>query len=183
MDHASDLRPTADGLSPADWDLLYDAVVERFRDCLCGPALERMRAAVEQGVQALDLLHAALLQERDHLRRVEAELQATRAELLVAQAGPPDGSASVRPSPPDGFASVRPSPPAWAVLCLDLDNFKPSNDRHGHDAGDGSLRTVARRWRHAVPAEDMVCRPGGDAPRQAGSSGAGVFDGQAGAQA
>jgi diguanylate cyclase (GGDEF)-like protein len=48
------------------------------------------------------------------------------------------------------------------VLYLDLDDFKPVNDHHGHEAGDQVLRIVAHRLRHAVRADDLVCRLGGD---------------------
>jgi diguanylate cyclase (GGDEF)-like protein len=49
-----------------------------------------------------------------------------------------------------------------AVLYLDLDGFKPINDRHGHETGDGLLRVVAARLARAVRSDDMVCRVGGD---------------------
>jgi diguanylate cyclase (GGDEF)-like protein len=49
-----------------------------------------------------------------------------------------------------------------AVLYIDLDRFKPINDRHGHDAGDEALKIIAARLAHAVRAEDMMSRLGGD---------------------
>ena len=49
-----------------------------------------------------------------------------------------------------------------AVYMLDLDGFKPVNDKHGHDAGDALLRVVAQRLRGSVKARDVVARLGGD---------------------
>lgn len=48
------------------------------------------------------------------------------------------------------------------VLYIDLDGFKPVNDRFGHDAGDRVLVEVAQRVRRAVRASDVVARLGGD---------------------
>jgi diguanylate cyclase (GGDEF)-like protein len=48
------------------------------------------------------------------------------------------------------------------VLLIDLDGFKPINDRHGHAAGDQVLIEVARRIRACVRGEDTVARFGGD---------------------
>jgi len=49
-----------------------------------------------------------------------------------------------------------------AVLFLDLDNFKPLNDKYGHKAGDLFLMEVARRLAHCVREVDTVARFGGD---------------------
>lgn len=51
---------------------------------------------------------------------------------------------------------------ATAVLLIDLDNFKPINDTHGHAAGDQVLITVARRLQALVRVTDTVGRMGGD---------------------
>ena len=49
-----------------------------------------------------------------------------------------------------------------AVCYLDLDNFKPINDSHGHEVGDHLLVEVARRLTEALRAGDSVGRLGGD---------------------
>lgn len=48
------------------------------------------------------------------------------------------------------------------LLLLDLDNFKPVNDTHGHLAGDAVLVEVARRLRTNARGRDLAARFGGD---------------------
>lgn len=49
-----------------------------------------------------------------------------------------------------------------AALFLDLDNFKPLNDHHGHEIGDLLLVEAARRIRQNIREVDTVARFGGD---------------------
>ena len=49
-----------------------------------------------------------------------------------------------------------------AVGMLDLDDFKPINDRFGHEAGDQVLIDVAKRLKGALRDHDYVARLGGD---------------------
>ena len=50
----------------------------------------------------------------------------------------------------------------YALLMIDLNNFKPINDQHGHKAGDLVLTTLADRFNKHVRADDIVIRWGGD---------------------
>lgn len=51
---------------------------------------------------------------------------------------------------------------AVALLLIDVDRFKPLNDRHGHAAGDVALKEVAQRLREHLRAVDVVSRYGGE---------------------
>jgi len=50
----------------------------------------------------------------------------------------------------------------FAVLFVDLDGFKPINDRLGHKAGDAVLRHTAKLFQGCLRKGDMVARYGGD---------------------
>jgi diguanylate cyclase (GGDEF)-like protein len=50
----------------------------------------------------------------------------------------------------------------FALLMIDLDNFKSVNDRYGHQAGDDMLRRCARGFVDALRSTDFVARYGGD---------------------
>lgn len=49
-----------------------------------------------------------------------------------------------------------------ALLYLDLDSFKPINDRWGHEAGDELLIQLTQRIQSALRANDSLARLGGD---------------------
>ncbi|MFO1370949.1 MAG: EAL domain-containing protein [Candidatus Competibacteraceae bacterium] len=59
-------------------------------------------------------------------------------------------------------AHVKRSNKLLAVCYLDLDNFKPVNDRYGHEVGDHLLINIAKRLQTHLRTDDTVARLGGD---------------------
>lgn len=114
-------------------------------------------------------LASELAQARALLARTEQTLADTRAELAEARrlaehdalTGLPNRRAFDRLTQRHRTAGPG-STALLAVLLIDLDDFKPVNDRLGHATGDALLRVVAARLASALRRADLVCRLGGD---------------------
>jgi diguanylate cyclase (GGDEF)-like protein/PAS domain S-box-containing protein len=50
----------------------------------------------------------------------------------------------------------------FAMLFIDLDNFKNINDTFGHDQGDEVIRQIAQHLNATLPAGNFLCRRSGD---------------------
>ena len=137
-------------------------------------------------VQALDELHAAM--DRESTRHAERETQLSDTRLALAQAlaelsGTQAEQTRVRHLSLHDSLTGLPNrrffrerleatlaratsglsgTPMLAAMYIDLDGFKPINDRHGHATGDELLRIVAARLTGAARSKDMVSRLGGD---------------------
>ncbi len=113
---------------------------------------------------------------RSAVMRLAAEVDALAAKLEASQARITDLEARVDIDPLTdtlnrrGFerelhrslAYVKRYGTSAALLYLDLDGFKPVNDRHGHAAGDAVLKAIAAALVRHVRASDVVARIGGD---------------------
>jgi diguanylate cyclase (GGDEF)-like protein len=53
-------------------------------------------------------------------------------------------------------------PAKFAVLCMDLDSFKPINDNFGHEKGDEVLKEITKVFASELDSEDLLGRYGGD---------------------
>jgi diguanylate cyclase (GGDEF)-like protein len=61
-----------------------------------------------------------------------------------------------------GVAAAKRHKTDLALLMVDIDKFKQTNDTYGHPAGDEVLRVTAHRLMQAVRKSDTVARVGGD---------------------
>jgi diguanylate cyclase (GGDEF)-like protein len=50
----------------------------------------------------------------------------------------------------------------FGLLFLDIDGFKPVNDRYGHAMGDMLLQRIGKRMRQCIRESDTIARIGGD---------------------
>ncbi|HEY0531167.1 MAG TPA: GGDEF domain-containing protein, partial [Actinoplanes sp.] len=99
--------------------------------------------------------------ELERLRAQVASLQSERAALWWAiNHDELTGLANRRLLNTVGPSMLRKAT-QYAVLVLDLNGFKPVNDRYGHAVGDEVLRTVGRRLSGCL-VDDLAVRLSGD---------------------
>jgi diguanylate cyclase (GGDEF)-like protein len=111
---------------------------------------EAMRLAIE-----VDRLAAQLEKSRARIADLEAKVDIDPlTDLLNRRSFERELKRSV--------AYVKRYGTSAALVYLDLNGFKPVNDRHGHAAGDAVLKAVAAALVRQVRASDLVARIGGD---------------------
>ena len=131
-------HPEADGLGSHDRHLL-ETIAERAAMALYnGLLFDRARS------QALTDPLTGLYNLRYLTTTVEARCERALAETA------------------DDGRLPHPSADQFALLCLDLDSFKPINDNFGHHRGDQVLQDLARIFRMNIREGDVVARYGGD---------------------
>jgi diguanylate cyclase (GGDEF)-like protein len=62
----------------------------------------------------------------------------------------------------DLIAASSQSGAAFALVYIDLDEFKQVNDRYGHHVGDLYLQKLTQRIKHCLRSQDILARIGGD---------------------
>lgn len=156
-----------------------DSAICLSSDGLGGPSLTAM-LTIATGLLLVSTLFTSLLDARMQgtTQRLAQSLQESNAKLQTANAelkqraftdpltGLPNrllfeerlGQALLRAD----RANHRGLQSRVAVLFVDLDGFKPVNDRLGHEAGDELLKQVGKRFQQCCREVDTVARYGGD---------------------
>ena len=115
------------------------------------------------GITAEMVVFAIALSSRiGSMRTSQAELSQHAARLAWAAATDPLTGLANRSGLAQGAADSLARTDSHALMLLDLDQFKPINDVHGHDAGDAVLCAVARRMQAHIRDSDIAARLGGD---------------------
>lgn len=119
-----------------------------------GGALGR-QLALEENARLLDRLHDALLDTQATARMYQD------AASLDSLTGLPNRASFV--SQLEAVCAAHQGQPhRFAVLFLDLDDFKSINDTYGHAMGDEVLRATGIALRETLRDTDVVARLGGD---------------------
>ena len=142
-------------------------------------APDQPRIAIPSRPAELQRLLGATIDENRHLtthvRRLEAELRRSSAELAKLRGELRGAVHDALTDPLTGLANRRSfdlelgavgagasrSSPAHLVM-VDVDHFKRVNDAHGHDTGDQVLRIVGEVLLANVRRDSLVARVGGD---------------------
>ena len=157
-------------------DSIFEAIQLR---ALAGQTL--LLLPLNAGGRTIGILELISIAESRHLD--ESELQAVEAMAEPGRQGPREGSPARAAAERGGHGSRyrtstttdtcrsacarrwparRAATVPSAVLMLDLDKFKPVNDRHGHADGDRVLHAIGATIKAHVRTIDIVARYGGD---------------------
>ncbi|MEQ1757384.1 MAG: GGDEF domain-containing protein [Vicinamibacterales bacterium] len=96
---------------------------------------------------------------QDRVETLETQLLATKQE---ASLDPLTGVANRRLFDQSLQAYMKEGSRRFALVLVDVDDFKKINDRLGHEAGDRALQMIAHSFATSVRSDDMVARLGGD---------------------
>jgi len=143
---------------PEDGEIGVHVQLGRDAHWLVARAINRASASVAADEQALQALSAVasdavsrleLTNEMVHVARHDPLTDLPNRGILLDRV-----TVALRTARADGTAV--------ALVFLDLDGFKPVNDRFGHAVGDAVLKDVAHRLRASVPDAVTIARVGGD---------------------
>ncbi len=122
---------------------------------LLRPAADRADAAELKLLRLLaDQLAVAIQNARDYREKIEQAIRDPLTGLLNHRAFQERLGSELARARREGYEV--------ALVALDVDHFKPINDRCGHAVGDEALRACAHTISASLRASDIAARVGGD---------------------
>ncbi|MDD5383430.1 MAG: diguanylate cyclase [Gallionella sp.] len=147
-----------------------DRLVEAFEagadDYLVKPVAQKVFFARLRAAQRVVQLQEELAFDREQLLRFSKDLAASnerlqRLALTDALTELPNRRFAMERLEQEWALSKR-GDRTLSCMMVDIDYFKPINDKFGHQAGDEALKCVANTLRQSARAQDVVCRYGGE---------------------
>ena len=147
-----------------------DRLVEAFEagadDYLVKPVAQKVFFARLRAAQRVVQLQEELAFDREQLLRFSKDLAASnerlqRLALTDALTELPNRRFAMERLEQEWALSKR-GDRTLSCMMVDIDCFKPINDKFGHQAGDEVLKCVANTLRQSARTQDVVCRYGGE---------------------
>lgn len=147
-----------------------DRLVEAFEagadDYLVKPVVQKVFFARLRAAQRVVQLQEELAFDREQLLRFSKDLAASnerlqRLALTDALTELPNRRFAMERLEQEWALSKR-GDRTLSCMMVDIDHFKPINDKFGHPAGDEALKLVASTLRQSARTQDVVCRYGGE---------------------
>ena len=156
-------RDDADAMRDAFQELLTRGQMERaieFR--VVNSAGEwRTLEAIGKNCLAIPAVRGIIVNTRDVTDRKNIQQRIQHLAFHDALTGLPNRSL-MQDRVSQAIGRAERSTKRFAVMFIDIDNFKNINDTLGHDVGDELLRQVAVRLTDSVRTHDTIARQGGD---------------------
>ena len=120
--------------------------------------IEELRIIREQN----EHLKKKLEESNQQIKKLTQELEATKKEATTDFLTQVANRASFDRALSDMVQDFYKRNYPFALLLIDIDNFKKINDTYGHQAGDYVLRELARVVKEQLRVRDLVARYGGE---------------------
>ncbi len=157
--HKDDAQPLRDAFA----ELMVRGQMERAMEFRVARSDGEWRTLEAIGKNCLDVpeVRGIIVNTRDITERKNIEDRIQHLAFHDALTGLPNRSL-MQDRVSQAIGRAERSTKRFAVMFIDIDNFKNINDTLGHDVGDEMLRQISSRLTDSVRTHDTIARQGGD---------------------
>jgi len=143
-------------------EVSFKKIRDAINDTTVKGLLERILKELAEIKAQNENLKKKLEESNNQIRALTEELERTRKEATTDFLTQVANRASFDRALSDMVNDFYRRNYPFALLMIDIDNFKRINDTYGHQAGDYVLRELARVLKSQLRARDIVARYGGE---------------------
>jgi len=143
-------------------ELSFKEIKDAVSDSTIKGLLEKILSEVSDIKSQNEELKKKLEEANGQIRKLTKELEESKREASVDFLTQVANRASFDRALSDMVNDFYRRNYPFALLMIDIDNFKKINDTYGHQAGDYVLRELARVLKSQLRARDVIARYGGE---------------------